>query len=386
MTQPCIYRADFSDTLAAHYNVKKVVFIVWLHNDNLRTSTNVPALQSQFVAWVKSEFAITDGDVWLQLSPPSVCLGITFTYGPDWVRLNMPEYVQALVRKSGCISTKAARTPLPELFELTKLDCPRSDDDYEAALQQCCKLFPLADTPTFVDAHALYRSLLCSVAWTGLTVAPALACPVSLLGRVMHNPPAVAFTGLHRAVRYLIGRYDIGITYRRPRDFDVLSDFPSFEICSDASFGAPDGSAQLGYIASLQGIGPVSWQSFKSARVCLSTLMSESTAASESSREVIYKRSLLSFLGFLHPLPTLFGVDNIACVRMVASEARRFSQRTKHFRIDQQFVIECQEEGIIAMYQLPGYRNPADVMTKPSTLSMLASHAEAIGDSPVVNL
>lgn len=196
----------------------------------------------------------------------------------------------------------------------------------------------------------------------------------------MHQPPAMAFPALHRLLRYLIGREELGVTYFKPRDFDLISDYPTFEMCSDASFGAPDGSAQLGYLGSLQGIGPVTWQSFKSSRVCLSTLMSESTAASEGSREVLYKRSLLIFFELLHPFPTLFGVDNIACVRMVASDARKFSQRIKHFRIDQQFVIECQAEGEISLYQLPGLMNPSDTMTKPSSVTMLSTHAAALGN------
>lgn len=382
MAQPCIYKAVFTAAQALEYGVDRVVFWVWLHNDNLRTSTNVPGLQYQFVAWVQSEFKITGGDLWLQMSPPSVCLGITFTYGPDWVQLNMPAFVKALLKHSGSMSTRPASTPMSDPFDTTKLDCPITDADHAAALAKCNEHFPLSKVQSYNDAHALYRSSLCSVAWIGLTCGPGLACPVSILGRVMHRPPAVAFTALHRLLRYLIGRENLGVTYFKPRDFDLVSDFPTFEMCSDASFGAPDGSAQLGYLASLQGIGPISWQSFKSSRVCLSTLMSESTAASERSREVLYKRSLLSFLELLHPLPTIFGVDNIACVRMVASDARKFSQRTKHFRIDQQFVVECQEEGEISLYQLPGSMNPSDTMTKPSSITMLAAHADAPSNVP----
>ena len=93
--------------------------------------------------------------------------------------------------------------------------------------------------------------------------------------------------------------------------------------------------------------------SAKTPRVLTSTYQAESAFAGRAAKEAIYKRNLFRFLGVLREGPSKMYVDNKATVLSAGAPIRKWSPASKQFDIEEKFIVECVERGIIEIHHKP---------------------------------
>jgi ribosomal protein L32 len=89
----------------------------------------------------------------------------------------------------------------------------------------------------------------------------------------------------------------------------------------------------------------------------------------------MYEIQWLHSAGIKVPLPVILEMDNQAAIIDAGSPTRRFSQRTKHFLIDEKYVHQCSEMGIVKLRHRNTTELDADVMTKCVPGVILKKHA-----------
>ncbi|GBM68474.1 hypothetical protein AVEN_6443-1 [Araneus ventricosus] len=81
----------------------------------------------------------------------------------------------------------------------------------------------------------------------------------------------------------------------------------------------------------------LSWLSQHRAMVAISTKEADIVAANEASKELIWLKRLISGVGFLKEITTIY-VDNSAAIRLVQNP--QFHRRTKHISLNHFFIRE----------------------------------------------
>ena len=115
--------------------------------------------------------------------------------------------------------------------------------------------------------------------------------------------------------------------------------------------------------------GPVSWSSRRQPCVSLSTTEAEFIAASETVKEAIWLKRLLTEIDNNEDKSIPILCDNDSTIKLVKNN--QFHQRTKHIEIRHYFVREKQEAGKIEVSYVPKQDNLADIFKKaPSQLSV----------------
>jgi hypothetical protein len=107
----------------------------------------------------------------------------------------------------------------------------------------------------------------------------------------------------------------------------------------------------------------VSWSSRRQPCVSLSTTEAEFIAASETVKEAIWLKRLLTEIGNNGDKPIPILCDNDSTIKLVKNN--QFHQRTKHIEVRHYFVREKQEAGEIEVSYVPTQDNLADIFTKP---------------------
>jgi len=79
----------------------------------------------------------------------------------------------------------------------------------------------------------------------------------------------------------------------------------------------------------------------------------------------MYKRALFREIGISLTGPTRLHIDNAATVLDAGSTIRKFSQQSKHFRIDDRLVHEQVDNGEVVIVKADGKNHVADALTKP---------------------
>jgi len=374
--QPVIYRAVFPVD-HRHYQER---FILAISTDNLRVFSSSDEVYQQYREWLNSEFTITGSGKALRASAPTSTLGKIATYGPDYVRLDMPAFQRKIIVAAGLQDAVPAPTPIVAGFRLTKDDCPGSDAARELVRTQICKMFPHA----LIDWDAtvsLYRSLVANLNWMAKECAPVLSATVAMLSRVMHDPPTSAFRAVHRAYRYLIGHPALGITYQSSKLYDFRNgEYPAWTISTDATLGddlttgKPLGGAGGGF----EGMAIDFWFSHTARRVCGSTLAAESYFGSAGARQAQYMSQVLTFLDMYNG-PIIIRMDNANTVLHAGAPIKRWSAKSRHFTLDQKFIAQAVQDNIAKVVHQPGSvteSNPlgffADCFTKGLPASLLA--------------
>lgn len=352
VTQPVIFKADYPEGHEFHGET----FWVWVYSDNIRTYTSNPRIQSIFMTWFSKRYKVTGGVVPLQQQSPQACLGMKVTYSDDAVSFSMPSFVEKVLANANMLGCNSAPTPMIQGFTLSKLDVPTSDDERADITAKVNKAF-LQSFTDFKQVTNFYRSLVSSFSWIAKQLAPVLSLSVSILARVMHAPSWSAFTAVKRVCRFLSGDIDISWTMVRDREYDLTSgDVLEYVFSTDSSFcdDKHDLHSQGGYIGGPRGKAPSTHASKKTKRICASTKQAESAHAFYACKEIVYKHGLFTFLGIAQSFPYILYMDNQATVLDAGAPIRKFSQASKHFHIEEKYVVQCVEDGLIKVVHMPG--------------------------------
>jgi hypothetical protein len=276
----------------------------------------------------------------------------------------------------------SVETPFPVGVTLSKLDNPKDAAEEDIVREKVNKMFN-TNYRTYTEIRNFYCSITSSIGWVVKMIAPTAALAHSLLGRAMYAPSVAAFKAAKHVLRFFRGHTDMKIVYQCDKLFDWRNgEVPSYWGQSDSSFAddPDDRFSQGGYIAGVQGQSPSVWKSGKPPRLCNSTNQAESIWASLLARELEYKSNVFIFLGLRdsNSPRILLECDNQATTQQAGAPIRKFSASTKHFDIDEKYVQQLVEEGLLKVVHVPGsiptkgadkqrarLGFPVDMMTKP---------------------
>ena len=158
-------------------------------------------------------------------------------------------YAERVVRTFGMWDCNPVLNPLDPNIRLTKRDSPEVVDP---------------------RLHRRMRSIVGCPSYLVNMSRPDLAFTYSQLSKFVQSPGPVHLDAAERALAYIRGNYNEGITYCDPEE--DRRNKPTGWVDSDLHAADPDTRKSMtGYLFSLNG-GAVSWRSFRQGGVTLSTL------------------------------------------------------------------------------------------------------------------
>ena len=362
ITQPSMYHAVFP----ADYEIANPILILWINNDNIRTYVSDWRIHEAFATWIRTCYKMTGGETPLHELGTTTCSGMDFTYTKDSVRLSMEPFAKKLLAGVNMMECNEAPTPLPSKFAMSKADSPTNDEEEALVVAAVQRMFPTSNVQTYRDVCTFYRTMTMSLNWFATMISPALKIGVSLLGRSMTAPSVIGFQGIKRMLRFVKQEMHRGLVYRKTKEWDI-DEFPQLEYHSDASLAdhVDNGRTQGGYCANFPGQAVSTYVSQLSSLILTSTFHAETHFASKATKDIMYKRALFREIGIQITGPTRLHVDNAATVLDAGSTIRKFSQQSKHFRIDDRLVHEQVDNDEVVIIKVDGKNHVADALTKP---------------------
>jgi hypothetical protein len=104
-----------------------------------------------------------------------------------------------------------------------------------------------------------------------------------------------------------------------------------------------------------------SWNSRAQKTIALSSTEAEYMSLSDTSRQIVWIRSLLEEMG-LELSPTPLSGDNQGAIFIASNPVTE--KRTKHIDIRYHFVKQVISDKKVVLYFIDGAKNPADMFTK----------------------
>jgi hypothetical protein len=229
------------------------------------------------------------------------------------------------------------------------------------------------DSPEVVDPrlHRRMRSIVGCLSYLVNMTRPDLAFTYSQLSKFVQSPGPVHLAAAERALAYLRGTYNEGITYCDPGEErrNKLTGWVDSDFAAD-----PDTRKSMtGYLFSLNG-GAVSWRSSRQGGVTLSSAEAEFVAASQAGQEAVYLRALLRGFNFRQVGATEILADNASCIMMSENPANR--ERTRHVDTRVHYLRELVRDGHVKLLKCAGPQNVADALTKSLPRPALAKHRQ----------
>ena len=128
------------------------------------------------------------------------------------------------------------------------------------------------------------------------------------------------------------------------------------------------------------GDGAISWKSRKQATVLLSSTEAEYKALSDSCKEGIWLRHLLTKLNLCPNTAIPVHVENKGA-KSLAKNPKHYA-RTKHIHVRYHFVCECVQEGKISLLHVSTAKMLANMLKKPLGCVLLEKHQLIFGIVP----
>jgi hypothetical protein len=202
-----------------------------------------------------------------------------------------------------------------------------------------------------------YREAVGSLIYLAVTSRPDISYAVNQVAQHSENPNRSHWTAVKRIISYLKGTTQLGIQFDG-RYNKAITGFTDADYAGDLDTRR----STTGFVFLLNS-GPVSWSSRRQPCISLSTTEAEFVAASETVKEAILLKLLLTEIDNNGDKPIPILCDNDSTIKLVKNN--QFHQRTKHIEIRHYFVRENQEDGEIEVSYVPTQDNLADIFTKP---------------------
>lgn len=201
-----------------------------------------------------------------------------------------------------------------------------------------------------------FREAIGSLMFLAVGTRPDISYAVGKASRSLSQPSDDDVTAVKRIFKYLRGTLDYGIRYDKVPKFTL-------DCFSDSDYaGCPiTRRSTSGYVLNF-GSGAISWCSQLQKCVVTSSTEAEYVAGSQSVKELIWLKRLISDLGIKCDSVHL-RMDNQSAIRMV--ESSESHKRTKHVDIVYHFIREKFMEGCFKLTYVPTEDQVADILTKP---------------------
>ena len=278
-------------------------------------------------------------------------MALTKGNGASWLKVDQDQSVADCIKLFGMQGGRRVRVPIAANTYL----CAVPDD---AVLPQ--------------EGVNLYRQLVGKLMYAGTHTRPDISYICGHLGKFMQKPGASHLEAARQALRYLASTQSWGLSYARSESGDV--DLVGY---SDANFAMDQDRHSIGAYCFLLNGGIISWSSHRIKHVCLSTEEAELTAAGEAARELIALRSILVQLGVVNKSVVIpLFVDNKPAVTVATNPG--YYNRLKHVDIQNKFICEASEKGLLKVLWCEGSGMVADALTKPLNGPMLDSFRKTV--------
>ena len=384
--QPTMYKAVFPAGHAHHGDL----FFVYVHSDNVRCwTTSVPLYTDIFRPWFAARWEITGKGTPLQQQPPHQLLGTTVSYTATSIAYSMPKYIAAAIERFKIAGTPT-KAPLPPGYTVSKLDSPQSVAEERVIVEQVNKKYK-QNLPDYKSVQIFYATMLSTFGWIARQVGAIIALAHSVLGRGLARPGTKAFSGMHYAWRFLLGRIDMELLFTADKFYEVKNkDFPVYKMASDASFADCEASrkSQGGWAGWFSGVDTFdSFWSGLSKRVSTSTTMSETIFGCLAAKQATYVYNFHGWLGITDGDPIPLGIDNAATVLTASAPVRKWSPSRKHYDIDCHYIAEAVANNIIFVYHVSGAPPnqetgavgfPVDCLTKALPITTIVAYYDVV--------
>lgn len=273
------------------------------------------------------------------IGEPKKIIGIEIERDRDHgtIALSQTHYIDGILTKFGLQNASPVSTPLDPNVIIHK----RPADD-------------LADD----RIRAAYQSAIGSLMYAAICTRPDISYAVQTLSQHSSNPGPEHWTAVKRVFRYLSGTRNLKLTFRANQEQAVLT--VGF---TDADYASnPDDRKSISGYTFLLGGATYAWSSKKQSTVALSSTEAEYTALAHATRQAIWNRNLLAELGFIQEDPTLLFEDNQSTIAIARDP--QYHARSKHFDVQNHFVREKVESGVVELVYCPTDEMVADIFTK----------------------
>jgi hypothetical protein len=333
LTKDLGFKRLSSDACVYIMRSNQEIIIMSLSTDDLLMAHNCPTLAEGIVAQLSARFPMTD------LGEPRRLLGMRISSSDDGILLDQEAYILEQLSKFEMMDSKHVDTPEQTGFYLDKEMCATSVDEKQ----------DMMGTP--------FRELVGALNWIATCTRPDISHAVSSLCRYLDNPGRQHWTSAKRVLKYLKGSSNFGLFFQGNQQ-------PHLIAYSDSDWAGDKDSRKstTGYTLMMSGCA-ISWKSSLQKIVACSSTEAEYIALSETMREVIWIRQMLTELGFNQKSATTVFEDNQGCISI--SKNRRTDKRTKHIDLRFHFCRDQVEQGTISVEYCPTEAMIADGLTKP---------------------
>lgn len=205
-------------------------------------------------------------------------------------------------------------------------DCKPSNTPMEAKLI----LQPHCDSENDLT-NAPFRQLVGSVMYLMLCTQPDLSYAISVLSKFLSMPTDEHWKSAKRILRYLQA------TPGKNLVFHCANELPIMAYCDANRASSNDRKSTSGY-AIYVGSNLVSWSSKRQSVVALSSTEAEIIAATETMREILWIRNVLSSFGFTVDTLTLYCDSQPA---IAIAHTGGYNGRSKHMDVKYRFLSDC---------------------------------------------
>jgi hypothetical protein len=246
--------------------------------------------------------------------------------------VDQKDYLQKVLQRFKLENAKSVPTPLPEGYQ------------------------PLPNKSSIdPEIRASYQQVIGSLLYIMLGTRPDIAYAVTKLAQFAANPSQEHLNRALYICRYLIGTADYALIYDGNSDGGLIA-YADSDWASDPNTR----KSTTGYLVKLAG-GVFSWNSRAQKSIALSSTEAEYMSLSDTSRQVVWIRSLFEELGItLGPIP-LCG-DNQGSIFLASNPVQE--KRIKHIDLRYHYIREVIRSKKIELLFIEGAENPADLFTK----------------------
>lgn len=208
------------------------------------------------------------------------------------------------------------------------------------------------------------RNVIGSIMYAMLCTRPDLCYAISLLSRYQAKGSENLWKLLKRLLRYIKGTIDYKLIFRKTSRSKINENDIEPLLCyADASFATndPEARSTTGYLLKTFEQNLVMWASRRQSTVALSTMIAEYNALCEATRDVIWARQLMSFLGINISKPTIIYQDNASCIAIAKNPVNHKGTRQMNTKL---FFVRDELNKTIFLKPVSTNENEADILTK----------------------
>ena len=334
ITDPCLYFK--SDGKSTH--------IIGLFVDDLLQAASTSDQLAAMKEDLEKIFKMKD------LGEPTFCLGIEIKRDMEkkMTKIGLGTYTRSLLKEFG-------------MEDCNKCDTPQDINSKLPVATKTCKI---------VDPDR-YRQAVGSLTYLMSRTRPDIACAVRSVSEHLVSPTTQAWAAVKRIFRYLKGTQEYGITYYASGTQMTIQGL------SDADWGSCL-NTRRSITGSLVYIGRnlVMWRSKKQKTTALSSTEAEYMALSDTLKEVLWLKQLMSELGYHQKEAITMYEDNVGCIKMASNPITM--NRSKHIDIKHHFIRNHVENGTIIVKHKPGIDMAADILTKGVSKDSFQKHRKEL--------